>query len=71
MGAQGGAQGNMGAQDRMGAQGMGAQGGMHGGANYQAQAPRSGRMTDAAERRITECLNNAAAQHQGFDSCRR
>jgi len=41
--------------------------------NYQAQAtPRSGRMRgDAAERQTTECLNNAAAQHTSFDSCRR
>jgi len=38
----------------------------------QAQGPRrAGRVNDAAERQITECLNNAAAQRQTFDSCRR
>jgi hypothetical protein len=36
--------------------------------NYQAQAPRRGA---AAERQMTECLNNAAAQRQSFDTCRR
>ncbi len=39
--------------------------------NYQAQASRSAPMGDAAERKTTECLNNAAAQHIAFDSCRR
>jgi len=38
----------------------------------QAQAPRRGaRGIDTAERQITECLNNAAAQRQSFDSCKR
>jgi hypothetical protein len=58
----------------MGAQGN-AYGSAGGGMGYQAQATTtgSGRMHrgDAAERQITECLNNAAAQHQSLDSCRR
>jgi hypothetical protein len=43
------------------------------GVKHMAQAgPRSGRARgDMAERQITECLNNAAAQHTSFDSCRR
>jgi hypothetical protein len=36
----------------------------------QAQA-RGGRGVEAAEQQITECLNNAAAQHQSLDSCKR
>jgi hypothetical protein len=31
---------------------------------------RQGMRGDAGERRMTECLNNAAAQHQSMDSCR-
>ena len=39
----------------------------------QAQGPRRGgaRGVEAAEQQITECLNNAAAQRQPFDSCKR
>jgi hypothetical protein len=71
-------QGNVKAQGNMNAQ-TGAQGSMQGGSmqgnaqaggRYQAQA-RGTRMTDAAERQITECLNGAAAQQKPFDSCRR
>ena len=80
-----GAQGNMGAQGTTQGgtmqQGGTTQGGtmqggtmqggsMQGGAKYQAQA-RSGVRGDAAERQITECLNNAAAQQQPLNSCRR
>jgi hypothetical protein len=36
----------------------------------QAQAPRRLR-GEAGERQMTECLNNAAAQRQSFDVCRR
>jgi hypothetical protein len=48
-----------------------------------SNTPRSGSMNaprgmgrqamrgDAGERRMTECLNNAASQHQPMDSCRR
>jgi hypothetical protein len=43
------------------------------GVKQMAQAgPRSGRARgDMAERQMTECLNNAAAQQKSFDSCRR
>jgi hypothetical protein len=72
-------QGNTGAQGQMqgntmqggSMQGGSMQGGMQGGANYQAQAPRGRRMTDAAERQITECLNSAAGQQRPLNSCQR
>lgn len=59
---------------------MGAHGAMQGGnatmnhsggMNYQAQAPSGRKRGDAAERQMTECLNNAASQHQALTSCRR
>ncbi len=43
--------------------------------SYQAQAQPhpSGRMRggNMAERQVTDCLNNAAAQNQPLDSCKR
>lgn len=50
--------------------------GMQGGGQYhvnQAQSPRRGgaRGMDAAERQVTECLNNAAAQRSSLDACKR
>jgi hypothetical protein len=51
------------------------QGNMKGSGQYnvnQAQGQRRGmRGGDAAERQMTECLNNAAAQRGSFDSCKR
>jgi hypothetical protein len=57
----------------MGAQST-ARGSAAGGMGYQAQATGgSHRMHrgDAAERQMTQCLNNAAAQHQPLSSCQR
>jgi hypothetical protein len=65
--------GGMNAQGTMGSQGA-ARGSAGGGMGYQAQATAgSGRMHrgDAAERQVTQCLNNAAAQHQPLTSCQR
>ena len=59
-----GGNGAMSAQASMngqGATGMHMQGGMD----------RQGMRGDAAERRMTECLNGAAAQHRPLDGCRR
>jgi hypothetical protein len=41
---------------------------------YQAQAqhrPAAARGGNMAERQTTDCLNNAAAQNQPLDSCKR
>jgi hypothetical protein len=58
--------GAMNAQAGSNSQGtMGMQGRMQGGGG------RRGMRGDAGERRMTDCLNNAAAQHQSMDGCRR
>jgi hypothetical protein len=72
-GTMSGQSGSMATQGSMGAQGN-TYGSAGSGMGYQAQAtPGPGRMRrgNAAERQMTECLNNAAAQHQPLDSCRR
>jgi hypothetical protein len=71
--------GTMGTQDTTGAQGTmkkqgamgGQQGGMQGGMHDRQQAAGSGMRGDAAERQMTECLNNAAAQQRPLSTCQR
>jgi hypothetical protein len=38
---------------------------------YQAQAESGHMRGNAGERQITECLNNAASQHQPLSTCQR
>ena len=73
--AMSGSQG-MGSSTTMQRGGTGANASMQGGGQYnvnQAQGQRRGGMRgmDAAERQVTECLNNAAAQRSSFDACKR
>ena len=60
----------MNAQAALNGEGTMGQGSMGQGSMGQGSG-RQGMRGDAGERRMTECLNNAAAQHQSMDGCRR
>jgi hypothetical protein len=65
-------QGNMSSQGSMNSSNTGAQANpvRHHRYRQQAEAPAD-RRADAAERPVTECLNEAAANHQALNACKR